>query len=62
VTATLLAFGWLLIAPTEANPNDPISVAAQEIQDLKDSVDDLGYKDQFNSLIDIAKPLQWLQP
>ena len=55
MTATLLAFGWLLIAPTEANPNDPISVAAQEIQDLKDSVDDLGYKDQFNSLIDIAE-------
>ena len=50
-----MAFGWLLIAPTEANPNDPISVAAQEIQDLKDSVDDLGYKDQFNSLIDIAE-------
>ena len=50
-----MAFGWLLIAPTEANSNDPISVAAQEIQDLKDSVDDLGYKDQFNSLIDIAE-------
>ena len=50
-----MAFGWLLIAPTEANPNDPISVAAQEIQDLKDSVDDLGYKDQFNNLIDIAE-------
>jgi len=50
-----LAFGWLLIAPTEANPNDPISVAAQEIQDLRDSVDDLGYKDQFNSLINIAE-------
>ena len=32
-----------------------MSVAAQEIQDLKDSVDDLGYKDQFNSLIDIAE-------
>ena len=55
MTATLLAFGWLLIAPTEANPNDPISFAAQEIKDLKDSVDDLGYKDQFNSLIDIAE-------
>ena len=50
-----MAFGWLLIAPTEANPNDPISVAAQEIQDLRDSVDDLGYKDQFNSLINIAE-------
>jgi len=55
VTATLLAFGWLLIAPTEANPNDPISVAAQEIEDLKDSVDDLGYKDQFNNFINIAE-------
>jgi hypothetical protein len=55
VTATLLAFGWLLIAPTEAHSDDPISVAAQEIKDLKDSVDDLGYKDQFNSLIDIAE-------
>jgi hypothetical protein len=55
LTVSILAFGWLLIAPTEANPNDPISVAAQEIQDLKDSIDDLGYKDQFNSLIDIAE-------
>ena len=55
LTVSILAFGWLLIAPTEANPNDPISVAAQEIQDLKDSVDDLGYKDQFNNLIDIAE-------
>ena len=55
MTATLLAFGWLLIAPTEAHSDDPISVAAQEIKDLKDSVDDLGYKDQFNSLIDIAE-------
>ena len=50
-----MAFGWLLIAPTEAHSDDPISVAAQEIKDLKDSVDDLGYKDQFNSLIDIAE-------
>ncbi len=55
LTVSILAFGWLLIAPTEANPNDPISVAAQEIQDLKDSVDDLGYKDEFNSFIDIAE-------
>ena len=50
-----MAFGWLLIAPTEAHSDDPLTIAAQEIQDLKDSVDDLGYKDQFNSLIDIAE-------
>jgi len=55
LTVTLLSFGWLIMAPTEANPNDPISIAAQEIQDLKNSVDNLGYKDQFNSLIDIAE-------
>ena len=46
-------FGWLFLTP--AYGDDPLSVAAQEIQDLKDSVDDLGYKDQFNSLIDIAE-------
>jgi hypothetical protein len=51
----LLAFGWLLIAPTEANSDDPLTVAAQEIQELNDSVDDLGYQDDFIDLIDIAE-------
>jgi hypothetical protein len=51
----LLAFGWLIIAPTEAHSDDPLTVAAQEIQELNDSVDDLGYQDDFIDLIDIAE-------
>jgi len=54
-TVFLLAFGWLFIAPTEANSDDPLTVAAQEIQDLNDSIDDLGYKDEFISLIEEAE-------
>ena len=50
-----MAFGWLLIAPTDAHSDDPLTVAAQEIQSLKDSVDDLSYKDELNSLIGIAE-------
>ncbi len=53
--ATFLAFGWLLIAPTEAHSDDPLTVAAQEIQELNDSVDDLGYQDDFIDLIEIAE-------
>jgi len=53
--ASFLAFGWLIVAPTEANSDDPIAIAAQEIQDLKDSVEDLNYKDEFNNLINIAE-------
>ena len=51
----MLAFGWLIIAPTEAHSDDPLTVAAQEIQELNDSVDDLGYQDDFIGLIDIAE-------
>ncbi len=51
----MLAFGWLIIAPTEAHSDDPLTVAAQEIQELNDSVDDLGYQDDFIDLIDIAE-------
>ena len=54
-TVFLLAFGWLFIAPTEANSDDPLTVAAQEIQDLNSSIDDLGYKDKFISLIEEAE-------
>ena len=54
-TVFLLAFGWLFIAPTEANSDDPLTVATQEIQDLNDSIDDLGYKDEFISLIEEAE-------
>jgi hypothetical protein len=54
-TVLLLAFGWLFIAPTEANSDDPLTVAAQEIQELNNSIDDLGYTDEFISLIEEAE-------
>jgi len=53
ILTAILAFG-VFFTPAQSN-SDPLTVAAQEIQDLKDSVDDLGYKDQLNSLIDIAE-------
>jgi PA14 domain len=51
--ATILGFGWLFLTP--AYSDDPLSLAAQEIQKLNNSVNDLNYKDEFNSLIDIAE-------
>jgi hypothetical protein len=53
--SSFLAFGWLLIAPTEAHSDDPLAVAAQEIQELNSEVDSLVYQDEFVSLIDIAE-------
>ena len=44
LTVTLLSFGWLIMAPTEAHSDDPLTIAAQEIQALNDSVNDLGYQ------------------
>ena len=49
----MLAFGWLFMSP--AYSDDPLSLAAQEIQNLNDSVDDLGYQDKFISLIQEAE-------
>ena len=54
-TVILLAFGWLFIAPTEANSNDPLTVAAGKIQNLNSAVDKLDYKDGLINLIDIAE-------
>ena len=51
----MLAFGWLFIAPTEAHSDDPLTVAAQEIQELNNSIDDLGYQDDLIDLVDIAE-------
>jgi len=51
--ATMLAFGWLFMSP--AYSDDPLSLAAQEIEELNNSVDDLGYKDEFLSLIEEAE-------
>ena len=49
----MLAFGWLFMAP--ANGDDPLTIAAQEIQELNSAVDKLEYKDELNNLIDIAE-------
>ncbi len=49
----MLAFGWLFMSP--AYSDDPLSLAAQEIQNLNDSIDDLGYQDGFISLIQEAE-------
>ena len=46
-------FGWLFLTP--AYSDDPLSLANQEIQDLNNSIDDLNYKNEFISLIDIAE-------
>ena len=43
------------MAPTEAHSDDPLTIAAQEIQALNDSVNDLGYQDEFISLIEEAE-------
>ena len=51
----MLAFGWLLMSPEGAYSDDPLTVAAQEIQELNNSIDDLGYKDEFISLVEEAE-------
>ena len=54
-TVSLLAFGWLFIAPTEAHSDDPLTVAAKQIENLNSAVDKLDYKDGLINLIDIAE-------
>jgi len=55
LTVILLAFGWLFIAPIEAHSDDPLTVAAQEIQSLNSAVSKLDYKDGLINIIDIAE-------
>ena len=54
-TVSTLAFAWLLIAPTEAHSDDPLTVAAQEIQELNSEIYSLVYQDDFIDLIEIAE-------
>ena len=54
-TATLLAFGWLLISPTEAHSDDPITIGAQRIEALNQKVSDLNDSAELVSLIDVAQ-------
>jgi hypothetical protein len=51
----MLAFGWLLMSPQDAHSNDPLTVAAKQIENLNSAVDKLDYKDGLINLIDIAE-------
>jgi hypothetical protein len=46
-------FGWVFLTP--AHGDDPLTVAAQEIQELNNNVSNLVYQDDFIDLIDIAE-------
>jgi hypothetical protein len=51
--AAILGFGWLFMTP--AYSDDPLTVAAKEIQNLNSAVDKLDYKQGLIDLIDIAE-------
>ena len=46
-------FGWVFLTP--AHGDDPLSLAAQEIEELNNKVSNLVYQDDFVDLIDIAE-------
>jgi hypothetical protein len=46
-------FGWVFLTP--AHGDDPLSLAAQEIQELNNKVSNLVYQDDFIDLIDTAE-------
>ena len=46
-------FGWVFLTP--AHGDDPLSLAAQEIEELNSKVSNLVYQDDFINLIDIAE-------
>ncbi len=50
-----MAFGWLLIAPTDAHSDDPITIGAQRIEALNQKVSDLTDSAELVSLIDVAQ-------
>jgi hypothetical protein len=54
-TVSTLAFAWLLIAPAEANSDDPIAIGAQRIEALNEKVSDLNDSAELVSLIDVAQ-------
>ena len=51
--STILMFGWVFLTP--AHGDDPLTLAAQEIQNLNKAVGKLDYKDGLINMIDIAE-------
>jgi hypothetical protein len=51
--AAILGFGWLFLTP--AYSDDPLSLAAQEIQELNEKVSNLNEEAETQALIDIAE-------
>ncbi len=51
--AAILGFGWLFMTP--AYSDDPLTVAAKQIENLNSAVDKLDYKQGLIDLIDIAE-------
>ena len=51
--AAILGFGWLFLTP--AYSDNPLSLASQEIEKLNNSISNLEYKTEFESLIDLAE-------
>jgi hypothetical protein len=51
----MLAFGWLFMSPQDAHSDDPLTVAAKQIENLNSAVDKLEYKDGLINMIDIAE-------
>jgi len=51
--AAILGFGWLFLTP--AYSDDPLSLAAQEIQELNEKVVNLNEEAETQALIDIGR-------
>ena len=52
--AAILGFGWLFLTPASYS-DDPLSIAAQEIQELNSKVSNLNEEAETQALIDIAE-------
>jgi hypothetical protein len=52
--AAILGFGWLFLTPASYS-DDPLSIAAQEIQQLNEKVNNLNEKAETQTLIDVAE-------
>ena len=54
ILTAILAFGWIFFTPAQSS-SDLLTLAAQEIQELNGKISNLQYKNELQSLIDIAE-------